>query len=399
MNLFPNPGENEEQYIWRLGQAKENGLIDITWTDIADLVNKYFHDEDEYFNESAYRKPYSQAKRFLDAGVFNDVDDKEKQDLVNLRHEIIKEKQLLFDERRDLKKMLRDEARQERLLSTFTSELKELGEKKYSYTPPLTDVAYGGDRDMIVIISDPHFGANFNHFTGQYNPEIADARMKAYLEKAIKVGHANNVDKCYVVCLGDLISGNIHKTVSVTNSENVVEQVKTACESITHFVYWLSTEFNSVEVHGVSGNHSRLEAKDIASIDERLDMIIPWYVKNMLAHIPNVVVSENYVDNTACTFRVYNKTYVGVHGDFDGMNESAVNRLVTWLGEIPYCVLMGHKHYNAMTEINNIKVVQAGSLCGTGDEYTRQRRLIGKPAQMILICNKGEIEMYCPVEF
>ena len=57
--------ESESSYIWRLGQAKEAGLLDMTWPEIAELINKNFRtDETEYRSESAYRKKYNNAKNF-----------------------------------------------------------------------------------------------------------------------------------------------------------------------------------------------------------------------------------------------------------------------------------------------------------------------------------------------
>ena len=38
--------ENEEQYLWRLGQAKDNGILDIEWDAIADLMNKEFRSDE-----------------------------------------------------------------------------------------------------------------------------------------------------------------------------------------------------------------------------------------------------------------------------------------------------------------------------------------------------------------
>ena len=71
MNLHMLSSENEEQYIWRLGQAKDNGSLDMSWEEIADLINKELGNEDKPFSEAAYRKPYQQAKKYYEAGVFN----------------------------------------------------------------------------------------------------------------------------------------------------------------------------------------------------------------------------------------------------------------------------------------------------------------------------------------
>lgn len=63
--------ENEEQYIWRLGQLKDSGDIDISWDKLANIINREFGYDDRPLSEAAFRKPYQQAKRFYEAGVFD----------------------------------------------------------------------------------------------------------------------------------------------------------------------------------------------------------------------------------------------------------------------------------------------------------------------------------------
>lgn len=63
--------ENEEQYLWRLGQLKDAGEIGLTWNELAEVINKELGYEDRPLSEVAYRKPYSQAKRFYYAGAFD----------------------------------------------------------------------------------------------------------------------------------------------------------------------------------------------------------------------------------------------------------------------------------------------------------------------------------------
>ena len=83
--LHKLPGETEEKFIWRLGMAKEAGDIQMNWEEIAKIINKEFReDESEYYNESAYRKPYQQAKRFYEAGVFKDLTDEKYVELGNI---------------------------------------------------------------------------------------------------------------------------------------------------------------------------------------------------------------------------------------------------------------------------------------------------------------------------
>lgn len=68
---------------------------------------------------------------------------------------------------------------------------------------------------------------------------------------------------------------------------------------------------------------------------------------------------------------------MAVHGDFDAATESSVYRLSTSVGFIPYGVLCGHKHTPEYKELNGVKIIQSGSMCGSGDSYTVEKRLTG----------------------
>lgn len=71
MLLHKLENENEEQFIWRLGQAKDSGELDMSWDDLADIINRELGNDDKPFSEAAFRKPYQQAKRFYEAGCFD----------------------------------------------------------------------------------------------------------------------------------------------------------------------------------------------------------------------------------------------------------------------------------------------------------------------------------------
>ena len=155
------------------------------------------------------------------------------------------------------------------------------------------------DNDMIVCLSDLHLGATYYNFDGYYDSNIAKERLNQYLAEIIEIQKTHNAENCVVLLLGDLISGNIHSTISVTNKENVIEQVKLACEYISDFVYELGKHFNNVELRGVSGNHSRIqEKKENALLGERLDSLIVWFIKSMLknARYYDFVDAENEED-------------------------------------------------------------------------------------------------------
>ena len=95
---------------------------------------------------------------------------------------------------------------------------------------------------------------------------------------------------------------------------------------------------------------------------------------------------------------IRDKIYVNVHGDYDRYTNSGVSNLCMHLGFIPYAITYGHLHTCAVDETNGVKMIRGGSLAGSGDDYTIEKRLSGKPSQMVCVCNKNGVVCYYPIE-
>ena len=114
MNEFKKlENENYHQYIWRMDELVQSGKYK-NWKEIAPFVNAelFGEDEDLYRDESAYRKACKYARDFKDNGVFNN-DNEYLQKLKLEKQELQKEKQKISDERIELKRQIRQEARKE----------------------------------------------------------------------------------------------------------------------------------------------------------------------------------------------------------------------------------------------------------------------------------------------
>ena len=153
--------ENEEQFLWRLGQAKDNGLIDLDWSEIAEIVNKEFRsDESEFRTEAAYRKPYQQAKRFYEANVFSKYnEDTYIEELRNAKHDVRIEKQKLFDERTALTRILREQGRMESMYDIVKRAIDEYQPIRFNYSPVQIE---DSDNDLIIHLTDVHCGVSID---------------------------------------------------------------------------------------------------------------------------------------------------------------------------------------------------------------------------------------------
>lgn len=400
--LIRLPNENEEQYIWRVAQLKESGILDMDWEELTEYINKECReDESEYRSSSAYRKPYSQAKRYYEAGVFSKFSEEEYTDkLDEQKRELEKAKVAYRDERNDWNRQNRIEARIEEKLDNLGRSLQKIGKTQFSVTEET--IFNSGDNSLIVMLADLHTGQTFDSPFGQYNTDILKERMSQLLNKTIEIGKRHNSVMVNVVLLGDQISGNIHNTIQVSNRENVIEQIKVASEVITSFCTELAKNFGFVNIYEVAGNHSRLVSnKELAVHDERLDNLITWIIKQMTLHIDNIKVHDdidNRIDSGISTFELYGKEYVAVHGDYDILNKTGVGNLSMMLGKIPYAILNGHNHFPSNTDVNGVKVIQGGSMAGSGDSYTIEKRLSGKPNQTVLVCDENGIDCIYNVE-
>ena len=205
--------ENEFQYLWRLGQAKDSGLLDFDWNGIADLMNKYFGDPDKPYSEAAWRKPYQQAKKFMEAGVFNKLSEDEYfKELRIQKQELEKQKVKTRDERVALNKTLRETARIEEDLSKLELLIKGNGS---TTLPPINNSIESSDNDLFICLSDFHLGMNTDTYFGKYNSDIAAERLSQYLSQILEIQKLHKSENAHVGILGEILNGEIHFTVKL----------------------------------------------------------------------------------------------------------------------------------------------------------------------------------------
>ena len=382
--------EDENAYIWRVCDNKD--LIG-TWQDVCNLLNEELHHD---YNESWYRKMYQSFMMVFDSIKDKYFDNEQLNKMEQKKQEIIKERFRLNDERTAYNRALRNDARLETRLDILEQKITDFGKINFpdsNYSD--NDTA---DNDLLVLLSDFHIVQTFKSFNGEYNTKIAQTRMGQYVNKIIEIGKKNNSDKCYVSLQGDLISNSIHKSIAITNQENVIQQIKFASELITAFIYELSHHFNRVIVTSVSGNHSRLDKKEDALKDERLDDLVIWYMDAALSDVKNIDIITNNPDTTFAVMDIRGKKYINVHGDYDAFSKNGVASLSMMLGYFPYAITFGHLHTCAMSDEGGIKIIRGGSLAGSGDDYTIEKRLTGKASQMVCVCTDKGVESYNIIE-
>lgn len=386
--------ETEEQYLWKIGQLVDSGKVE-SWASINDIVNKEILGDDDtlWRTESAWRKRYQAAKKFYD-GCFSKMESKEYQDKLDVVNRELARNTIKFrDQRRSWNKQNFMDGRFDEVMDIIEERLDEFARVEFeSHPAPIVD----GEDSMIVCLSDLHIGQCFSSHFGEFNSNIAKERLQKYMDEILRIAKLNKVKNVYACMLGDNISNSLHKTIEVSNKENVIDQLKLSIEYITSFCYELTKHFENVYLASASGNHSRLQAKDLAQHSERLDAFIAWDVCRTLKN------QENFhsllgcsIDDGIAMIDIEGKSYLLVHGDFDSVNKQGYMKLADMVESFPEYVLCGHRHFCSYSQ--ETRFIQSGSLAGSGCDYTVEKRLKGKASQMVCICDKTGVKGLFPI--
>lgn len=358
-----------------------------TWQDVADLLNKQLGQE---YTESKYRKQYQEMSKIVAIKDSTTCSESELlEEIKEQRRLLEKAKIQMRDERNEVSRLYRENARRE----SFSDMIKRCieGYEPTGFTCFRFDSSNTSTTDMIVPISDLHFGVNINNMYNTYNRDVASDRLSRYLGKVLEIASRHNTENVNVILLGDQISGLIHTSLRLENNENVIKQTMDAAELISNYIYTLSSHFKTVSVYSVSGNHSRLQPeKALNQKGEDLDKFIPFYVKAKLQNCGNVTVHDNTIDESVASFVCKNMLVYAVHGDRDSIS-NVVQKLTMMTGAKPDIVYMGHLHTNQYMTVYDTKVIQSGCISGS-DSYCMDNRLRSKPEQAVSVIGDNGLE-------
>ena len=367
-------------------------MVDHTIDDDYEELSERLFGDGSCFSATEVRKRMYGMKAVIDAIEREGEDAIRSTDrmseLDRKKIELQAERQKFNDQRNAFNKLVRERSRQEELNEILVKSIQEGDLPRLDYEFDPYGVVTQSDNDLLVSLNDIHYGATVENYWNTYNSDICREMMCRYLDRIIQIARTHSSQNCVVWANGDEISGNIHKSITVTNKENVIEQIKGVSELIAEFIAELSKHFVTVTFVSVAGNHSRLDPnKDNALVSERLDDLIEWYLAARLQSFENVIIGGGEkVDETMYLIDVRGKTYCGVHGDFDG-SPSKIQALQTMARKPLYAVLSGHLHHCKIDDVQGIRTIMAGSFMGM-DDYCVQKRIYGRPEQMVCVCDE-----------
>jgi hypothetical protein len=389
-NLKRRENETIEEYQIRLSLGllnKEVGYEDVEWEDIKELLQSEKH-RDTLRREGYGIRIYDE---YMKTKLPEMIAQEEYEKILTEQLKIKKEKVKLRDERNLINTQIRNLARQESLSDILEEKMKEL-----NMQPRMINDEYKSrvtsNRDMVCLISDIHYGIKTTNALSPYDSDICKQKMNYLINKTIAFSLENDVDKLYLMILGDEISGLIHNTTRLEQREDVISQVIEVSELLYESIVKLANNLPFVVVGLAQGNHSRVMADKKDSLEqENFTRLIKEFLKLRLANISNVLLLENKFDESIIELNIRGYNVIGLHGQNDRLNN--LSRLIEMFDKKIDYICLGHYHQSKEFENNKTDVIVNG--CFSGDDYSKRLRLYNKPIQKLLLFDDtGKIATY-----
>ena len=387
-------GETENEALWRIGQAKESGLLgDITWPEIAEVFNRHYReDETCYYDSSAYRKKF---RNYLDAynQIFSKENFTEKQmgDYEAKKRELDKARIKLQTEKLEYNRWLREEARDELIGEKICDAIRAYN----SVISPQPIVVNKSSKSAVLAFGDEHYGVEFTIYglhgeiINEYNPEIFEKRMWTLFYKVLDIINKENLTTLYVFSLGDFTDGVLRCSQLKKLRYGVVEGTVKYANFISNWLNELS-KYVKIKYQMVYGNHSELrmlgQPKGTFK-EENTGMFVREMIKTRLEDNQNFEMIMNPTGLIFDTIEGFNT--LGIHGEVRNMENAIKDFSNTYNTDIRILIGGHMHHYKAETVGINRDVVNVPSIIGI-DDYSMSLNKTSNPGATLLVIEQGD---------
>jgi len=175
----------------------------------------------------------------------------------------------------------------------------------------------------VMHITDAHMGAiqiasEIEGF-GEYSPEISRSRQMTFAKKIIDWTETNRsaytIPELHILVTGDLISGDIHEELRITNAFPAPVQVVEAANVLSDQISMVAPHFEKVVVQFVSeDNHARLTKKPQAKEAgyNSFNYLVGYIAKERTSRLPNITF--NIYPQYEAVVNVMGRRYLLCHG-------------------------------------------------------------------------------------
>ena len=396
VNLKKEDNENTNEYIWRMCDYKDKGLLDLNWEQVGKLINKelFGSDEELYRTSSAYRKPYQYAKDFYDdvfkKRMYSDDNEAIKK-MDDLKRDIQKERIKLNTTRVEYNKWLRENARDELIVEEICKSISNLS--------PLEKPAYiqnkYSTKEYCLVFGDEHYGTEFEltdllgNVINSYSPEIFEKRMWDLFYQVIDIIKKEDINTLNVYSMGDFSDGCLRVSQLMKLRYGVIDGTIKYANFISNWLNEL-TKYVRIRFQMTDGNHTELRMLGQPKgtfVEDNMGKIVKEFIKIRLEDNNNFTFIENptgYIyDNLA------GNIILGIHGETRSLEKTLKDLSAIYNTQIKY-LFAGHLHHSKLEEIGiNSEVINIPSIIGV-DPYALSLNKASNASAKLFIFEEGK---------
>lgn len=396
VNLKKEDNENTNEYIWRMCDYKDKGLLDLNWEQVGELINKelFGSDEELYRTSSAYRKPYQYAKDFYDdvfkKRMYSDDNEAVKK-MDDLKRDIQKERIKLNTTRVEYNKWLRENARDELIVEEICKSISNLS--------PLEKPAYiqnkYSTKEYCLVFGDEHYGTEFEltdllgNIINSYSPEIFEKRMWDLFYQVIDIIKKEDINILNVYSMGDFSDGCLRVSQLMKLRYGVIDGTIKYANFISNWLNEL-TKYVRIRFQMTDGNHTELRMLGQPKgtfVEDNMGKIVKEFIKIRLEDNNNFTFIENptgYIyDNLA------GNIILGIHGETRSLEKTLKDLSAIYNTQIKY-LFAGHLHHSKLEEIGvNSEVINIPSIIGI-DPYALSLNKTSNASAKLFIFEEGK---------
>ncbi len=300
-------------------------------------------------------------------------------------------------------KTYRDKARvEDRLIANITEFIEATPYKPQLRAPAPAVPSKQTDHEMLALVSDSHYPEVVDpkaSFGVTYNGDVCMRRLEYLRDKVIRYRDLRATSyptrKLTVAVNGDMLSGNIHEELEVTNEMPIGEALVKMAYALLDMGLAFRSSFPEVEFVVMPGNHPRLTKKP--RMKDKWNNW-EWVLGQFLAGLAGDKFTVTVPKDLVYVHPVFGQKIGITHGDgvksasfagipFYGLKQrrDALQGLLKTLGMPQLDMLCyGHFHQLLFEEGAGCSMVINGSIKG-GDEYIMASRYsVQQPVQALL---------------